>query len=162
MGDRHAQAGDVTQAESLYHQALARDPDDIITLHRLGHLATRTGRIDEARAFFSRAIAINRKVPELHMGLAAACHAAGRLEEAASHCAEAARVRPDYAEAHLEQGNVWIRLRAEGGEEAQRLNGHWQSWTYQVGVWKLKAFAPRLDDLKPQPAAAAAPAAPKP
>src|SRR5262245_34429594 len=110
MGDRHAQAGAVAQAESLYRQALASDPNDIITLHRLGHLATRTGRIDEAFALFNRAIGINRHVPELHMGMAAACHTAGRLEEAASHCAEAARVRPDYAEAHLEQGNVLMEL----------------------------------------------------
>ena len=110
MGDRHAQAGDVAQAEGFYRQALASDPNDIITLHRLGHLATRTGRIDEALALFNRATGINRHVPELYMGMAAACHAAGRLEEAASHCAEAARVRPDYAEAHLEQGNVLMEL----------------------------------------------------
>jgi tetratricopeptide (TPR) repeat protein/SAM-dependent methyltransferase len=110
MGDRHAQAGDVAQAESLYRQALAGDPNDIVTLHRLGHLATRTGRIDEAFTLFNRAIGINRHVPELHMGMAAACHAAGRLEDAASHCAEAARVHPDYAEAHLEQGNVLMEL----------------------------------------------------
>ena len=110
MGDRHAQAGDLAQAESLYRQALAGDPNDIVTLHRLGHIATRTGRIDEALALFARAIEINRRVPELHMGMAAACHAAARLEEAATHCAEAARMRPDYAEAHLEQGNVLMEL----------------------------------------------------
>src|SRR5262249_2123067 len=110
MGDRHAQAGDIAQAESLYHQALTSNPNDIITLHRLGHLAIRTGRIDEAFAWVSRASGINRPVPELHMGMAAACHAAGRLEEATSHCAEAACVRPDYAEAHLEQGNVLMEL----------------------------------------------------
>ncbi|MDO9708614.1 DUF4340 domain-containing protein [Paracraurococcus lichenis] len=61
-------------------------------------------------------------------------------------------------------GDVWIRLRAEGaGEEAARLNARWQGWAYQVGVWKLKAFAPRAEDLKPHevtPPGAAAP--PKP
>ena len=59
----------------------------------------------------------------------------------------------------LDEGNVWVRLRAEGGEEAQRLNAHWGPWAYQVGVWKLKAFAPLATDLKPQDSA---PAAPKP
>ena len=54
MGDRQAQAGDVAQAESLYRQALASDPNDIVTLHRLGHLATRSGRIDEAFNLFNR------------------------------------------------------------------------------------------------------------
>jgi hypothetical protein len=60
----------------------------------------------------------------------------------------------------LDDGNVWIRLRAEGGAEAQRLNGRWGSWAFQVGVWKLKAFAPLAGDLKPQDAARPAP--PKP
>src|SRR5262245_6390228 len=110
MGDVHAQTGDLAQADSLYRQALASDPNDIVTLHRLGHMAIRTGRIDEALHFFTQAIGINRRVPELHMGMAAACHAASRLEESAAHCAEAARVRPDYPEAHLEQGNVLMEL----------------------------------------------------
>ena len=61
----------------------------------------------------------------------------------------------------LEEGNVWIRLRADGGEEAQRLNGRWGPWAFQVGVWKLKAFAPLATDLKPQDPAPQA-AAPKP
>ncbi|RAI60418.1 DUF4340 domain-containing protein [Roseicella frigidaeris] len=60
---------------------------------------------------------------------------------------------------HLEEGNVWIRLRAEGSEEGARLAARWAPWVYQVGVWKLKAFAPRLDDLKPREAAPEAPPA---
>ena len=70
MGDRHAQAGDIAQAESLYRQAVTSDPNDIITLHRLGHLAIRTGRIDEAFALFSRAITS----PGVPRGTHIACH----------------------------------------------------------------------------------------
>jgi tetratricopeptide (TPR) repeat protein/SAM-dependent methyltransferase len=110
MGDRHAQAGDLAEAESLYRQALASDPDDLATLHRLGHVATRTGRIDEALALYGKAIARNGRIPELHLGMAAACHAAGKLKDAEAHCAEAARLRPAFAEAHLEQGNVLMEL----------------------------------------------------
>jgi hypothetical protein len=40
------------------------------------------------------------------------------------------------------------------------LNSRWGSWAFQVGVWKLKAFAPLAGDLKPQDAAPPAP--PKP
>src|SRR5262249_61534377 len=58
MGDRHAQAGDIAQAESLYHQALTSNPNDIITLHRLGHLAILTGRIEEPSASLITAIVI--------------------------------------------------------------------------------------------------------
>ncbi|MBK1660448.1 DUF4340 domain-containing protein [Paracraurococcus ruber] len=60
----------------------------------------------------------------------------------------------------LDNGDVWVRLRAEGeGAEVQRLNARWQGWAYQVGVWKLKAFAPRAEELKPREAAAPEPAA---
>ncbi|MCR0981409.1 DUF4340 domain-containing protein [Roseomonas populi] len=47
-----------------------------------------------------------------------------------------------------ENGNVWLILSASGDEEAARLNEHWRGWAYQVGAWKLPAFAPSLDTLK--------------
>ncbi|MBL6457987.1 DUF4340 domain-containing protein [Belnapia sp. T6] len=43
---------------------------------------------------------------------------------------------------------LWIKLRAEGGADAAPLNARWQGWAYQVGVWKEKAFTPRLEDLQ--------------
>ncbi|SDB70740.1 DUF4340 domain-containing protein [Belnapia rosea] len=46
---------------------------------------------------------------------------------------------------------LWIRLEAEGPESAS-LQARWQAWAYQVGVWKEKAFIPRLEDLLPQAA----------
>lgn len=70
---------------------------------------------------------------------------------------------------------VWLRLAAEGDDEAARLNARWRGWAYQVGQWKERALVPRLADLQrqeepaapaadpatpPEPAAPAAPAAP--
>ncbi|MBW8268514.1 DUF4340 domain-containing protein [Caldovatus aquaticus] len=62
----------------------------------------------------------------------------------------AVTVRPYKADAL-----VWIRLSAEGDEEAARLNARWRGWAYQVGQWKEKAFVPRLEDLLRQEAGAA-------
>jgi hypothetical protein len=42
---------------------------------------------------------------------------------------------------------LFIRLQAEGGVEAQLLNARWAGWAYQVGIWKERAFLPRLDEL---------------
>jgi hypothetical protein len=63
--------------------------------------------------------------------------------------------------AHKDGDNLWVRLAAEGEEEAQRLDARWRGWAYQVGQWKEKAFLPRLADLvkerrdpAPQPPAA--------
>lgn len=46
---------------------------------------------------------------------------------------------------------LFIRLKAEGGNadglEARLLNARWESWAYQVGIWKEKAFLPTLEEL---------------
>lgn len=42
---------------------------------------------------------------------------------------------------------LFVRLQAEGGTEATVLNARWQGWAYQVGIWKEKAFLPRLEEL---------------
>ncbi|MBB5696098.1 DUF4340 domain-containing protein [Muricoccus pecuniae] len=47
-----------------------------------------------------------------------------------------------------ENGAVWMTLSASGDEEAARLNARWRGWAYQVGAWKLPAFAPSLDTLR--------------
>jgi hypothetical protein len=41
---------------------------------------------------------------------------------------------------------LWVRLKAEG-DEAAAFNARWDGWAYQVGIWKEKAFAPKLADL---------------
>jgi hypothetical protein len=53
--------------------------------------------------------------------------------------------------AHKEGENLWVRLAAEGDDEAARLNARWRGWAYQVGQWKEKAFVPLLSDLAKQP-----------
>ena len=39
-----------------------------------------------------------------------------------------------------------VMLKATG-DEAASFNARWDGWAYQVGVWKEKAFAPKLEDL---------------
>jgi hypothetical protein len=45
-------------------------------------------------------------------------------------------------------GDVWMTLEATGGDEAARLAARWRGWAYQVGAWKLPAFAPSLETLR--------------
>ena len=42
---------------------------------------------------------------------------------------------------------LWVRLRAEGGPEAQAFQARWEGWAYQLGLWKERAFVPKLTDL---------------
>jgi hypothetical protein len=57
---------------------------------------------------------------------------------------------------------LWIKLRAEGGAEGATLNARWAGWAYQTGVWKEKAFIPRLEELLDREAAPTTPPAPVP
>lgn len=47
---------------------------------------------------------------------------------------------------HMEQF-LWVRMQAEGGAEAAALNARIRPWAYQLGVWKERAFLPRLEEL---------------
>ena len=52
------------------------------------------------------------------------------------------------ARMRAEGGDVWMTLLAAGDQEAAQLNARWRGWAYQVGAWKLPAFAPSLDTLR--------------
>ncbi len=53
---RH-QAGQLSEAEALYRQVLAREPNHAPTFHMLGMLAVQVGRADMAIGLFRTAIA---------------------------------------------------------------------------------------------------------
>ncbi|MDB5413747.1 MAG: hypothetical protein JWR10_2082 [Rubritepida sp.] len=46
---------------------------------------------------------------------------------------------------------LWVKLRAEGGPEAQALQARWDGWAFQLGIWKEKAMIPKLEDLTTPP-----------
>jgi hypothetical protein len=54
------------------------------------------------------------------------------------------------ARPHLDGDKLWVRLSAEGDDEAARLDARWRGWAYQLGQWKEKAMIPRLADLQRQ------------
>lgn len=56
---------------------------------------------------------------------------------------------------------LWVVLDASGGAEAERLAARWRGWAYQVGAWKEKAFAPRLEDFAARPATPEPPSQPR-
>jgi tetratricopeptide (TPR) repeat protein/SAM-dependent methyltransferase len=111
LAHRHAEAGQVAEAESLYRKVLVIDPRQVTALHGLGQVACMTGRNAVALDLFEQAIAVDDRIPELHYSMAAALHALGRLPQAAAHCAKATQLRPDFAEAWFGLGNV---LAAQG------------------------------------------------
>src|ERR1700728_4355511 len=99
-------AGDLAGAEALYRQILAEQPRCADALYLMGVVARQTGRFEEAIEFIQRAVADKNSVPEYYLDLGAALHALNRSDEALAAYHAAISIRLNYAEAHVNQGNV--------------------------------------------------------
>ena len=109
------QAGRLGEAEWIYTQILAREPDHFDALHLRGLIHHQRG--DHVGAL-SQIDAALRKLPDNILGLnnrGLVLNALGRFEEALASYARALSLRPDYAEALLNRGNTlkdMLRLEA--------------------------------------------------
>lgn len=109
------EAGRRDEAEALYRGILQEAPQQPHALHLLGVLLHQAGRHHEAIDLINRALAAHGPHPIFHSNLAAAYLAVGLLSEAATHCREALRLKPDLADAH---NNLGVALRRQGQLEA--------------------------------------------
>ena len=97
---RHHQSGQLAEAERLYRSILASDPNNATALQLLGVLANQVGQPEAAVGLIRDAIALNRRVPEMHFNIGGPLQALGRHAEAISHYSEAIALKPDFVEAH--------------------------------------------------------------
>ena len=102
---RH-QAGLLADAEALYRQILAAQPNHPYALRLLGVLAQQSGRHDLVVEWMRQAIAVDPTYPAAHCALGEAYHALGRLDDAISAYRAALQVNPDFPEAHHNLGNA--------------------------------------------------------
>ena len=110
-GFRHHQAGQFAEADRLYAEVLAAEPQNAHALHLRGALAHAAGRNDDAVELISRAIAIDGKMPDSHYNLPLALWALDRQAEAIRHWVRAIALNPNFAQARLNLGNA---LREQG------------------------------------------------
>ena len=100
---RHAlqlhQAGRLPEAEQLYRQTLAADPDCPDALHLLGMLALQSGHTQPAIELIGRAVKLVPDEATFYGNLGLALAAAGRNTEAQASCERALSLRPDFEEA---------------------------------------------------------------
>jgi protein O-GlcNAc transferase len=102
----HHQAGRLAEAEKIYHQVLARQPDHAGALHLLGVLAVQMGQLDAAVELIRRAIRLMPDSAEMHFNLGNAFQNMGQFDEAIASFREAIRLKADFAPAYNNLANA--------------------------------------------------------
>jgi protein O-GlcNAc transferase len=110
-GVSHHQAGRFAEAERIYRDILARQPDQADALYLLGVLIGQGGRLEESLELIRRTIRINPNFAEAHNDLGTALAKNKQLEEAIAGFRNAIRLKPDFAEAHF---NLGVALQGTG------------------------------------------------
>ncbi len=78
----HDDAGMQAEAERLRREVLAKQPNDLETIHRLGSIAYRRGQYRRAAEFLGAAVAVERDNALYHFELGQALEALGRPDDA--------------------------------------------------------------------------------
>jgi tetratricopeptide (TPR) repeat protein len=104
-------AGRLNEAESIYRQVLAADPENADGLHLLGVMAHQRGQNELAIDLIGKAIAHNSAVADFHCNFGNATRALGRHAEAETHYRRALRLNPTHVESYNNLGNA---LSAQG------------------------------------------------
>jgi protein O-GlcNAc transferase len=102
---RH-RAGNWAQAEELYRQVLAQQPDHAGALHLLGVLASEVGRQEVAIDLIGRAIVLSPNNAVFYFNLSLAYARRGGLDQAMIACRRAVQLDPDFVEAWNNLGNA--------------------------------------------------------
>jgi tetratricopeptide (TPR) repeat protein len=103
---QHHQAGRLGQAEALYRQVLAQQPNHPDALHLLGVIASQSGRHDVALQLIGQAISIDPNRAEFHSNLGLALMEQRRLDEATAAYRRAIELKSDFAAAHNGLGSA--------------------------------------------------------
>jgi len=106
----HHQAGRLEDAERIYRQILAANPDQPDALHLLGVIARRAGNPTVAIEYLRRATELNPSFAAAHYNLGNAFRDLKRLEEAAASYRQATELERDLVEAHKGLGNALLGL----------------------------------------------------
>ena len=89
---QHQQAGDLTQAETLYRQVLKVEPWSLNALYLLAVVCQIQGRVEESIVLYQRVMQLKPDIAEVQNNLGTAYASLGRMPEALECCREATRL----------------------------------------------------------------------
>ncbi|MEX0941266.1 MAG: sulfotransferase [Pseudomonadales bacterium] len=93
-------AGNFEDAEPIYQEILATEPDNPDANHLLGLVRNEQDRAREAMALIEKAIGINPNAAPFHHNIAGIYRRVGRLADAQASFRRAISLKPDYGEAY--------------------------------------------------------------
>ncbi len=108
---QHHRAGRFSEAEGLYREILAQEPNHFRAIHYLGLIANQVGQRDIAVDLIRRAISLKPDYVEAHGNLGSVLNDLGRIDEAIAVFRQAIMLRFNFPEAHTNLGNA---LKAKG------------------------------------------------
>ncbi len=114
LGLHYYRAGRLADAEAIFREVLAAEPDNADALHLMAVLAHQVGRDDVAVPYLEAALARQPDRPDFHGNLGEIMRASGHYPEAAHHFRRALALDPDFADAH---NNYGLLCQAEGRVE---------------------------------------------
>jgi predicted O-linked N-acetylglucosamine transferase (SPINDLY family) len=100
---RH-EAGQLAEAQALYEQVIAADPEDADAMQLLAMIHVHQGRRDEGLKLLQQALAIDPLAPECHFNLGRVLAAMDRHETAIVSLRKALSLQPDLIDAYLYLG----------------------------------------------------------
>jgi len=108
----YLQAGSYRDAETLYRDTLARNPDSWMARNNLGYiLAHKPGGLADAIVQYQAALSIKPDYAGAHLNLGNAfAQMPGRLPEAIAEYEAALRIRPNYPEARNSLGSALLEM----------------------------------------------------
>jgi predicted O-linked N-acetylglucosamine transferase (SPINDLY family) len=101
--------GQLREAETLYRQILAVDPNHLITLKNLGILLSNSNRLDDAADLLEQASRLDATNVSLATTVGSLLIQLERYEEATSPFLRAIAICPNASDAHLNLGVAWLR-----------------------------------------------------
>jgi len=111
----HHQAGRLKEAEHIYRQILAHQPQHAGAVQHLGVIANQVGELDAAVDWIRRAIAIQPNYPQAYCNLGLALGRRGQLDEGIAALRQAILLDANYPEAHITLG-AFLRDKGEFDE----------------------------------------------
>jgi protein O-GlcNAc transferase len=102
----HHQAGRLQEAERIYREILAVEPNYPQPWHLLGVMANQVGQHEVAVVCLKRALELKPDYAEAYCDLGTANQELRRRDEAITCYQKALEIKPDYGEAHYNLGNA--------------------------------------------------------